>query len=233
MSQTAINAIAIFVFLMTFSSLAGSLLHISPVVPAVAAIGVLGFGTLDTLNWRGQGMTLLLDWFARVSPQYRTRVLHHEAGHFLVAHLQQIPITGYALSAWGAFQQGQVAKGGVALDWDAISSDLQRFSANPTTTEARSFLDHYAIFWMAGIAAEQIMDHEATGGAEDRQRLRLALQQFHYPSSELDAKERWALLQARTLIQEHQTAYEALVKAMQEQATVTECYQAIAPLSKH
>jgi hypothetical protein len=228
MSQTAINAIAIFVFLMTFSSLAGPLLHISPVVPAVVAIGVLGFGTLDTLNWRGQGMTLILDWFAQFSSDHRTRVLHHEAGHFLVAHLQQIPITGYALNAWDAFhQQGQVAKGGVEFDWAAIAVDLQTYSENPTTAEARSFLDRYAILWMAGIAAEQIKHGEAVGGAEDRQRLRLALTQLSYPMAEIETKERWALLQARTLIQVHLSAYDRLVEAMQRKASLDECYQMI------
>jgi hypothetical protein len=200
------------------------MLHLSPVFPAIAAAGMLGFATIDTLSWQGQGVTLLLDWLAGFSPEHRARILRHEAGHFLVAYLLQIPVTGYALNAWEALKQGQVAQGGVSFDWPAIAAELQR-SALSTSAAETSGLDRYCTLWMAGIAAEQFIYGEATGGAEDREKLRLIMSR--HPINERALKERWATLRARTLIENHQSAYEALIRAMEERAAIATCYETI------
>jgi len=93
MSQLSINLIAISVFLMTFSVLLGPLINLSPTIPAVATLTVLGLATVDSFSWQGQGGNLLLDWIARMtSAEHRDRIVKHEAGHFLVAHLLGIPI---------------------------------------------------------------------------------------------------------------------------------------------
>ncbi|MBD1941800.1 ATP-dependent Zn protease, partial [Coleofasciculus sp. FACHB-712] len=46
MQQTALNLIAIGVFAMTLSSLLGPMLNISPTIPAIATISILGLATL-------------------------------------------------------------------------------------------------------------------------------------------------------------------------------------------
>jgi len=47
------------------------------------------------------------------------------------------------------------------------------------------------------------------------------------PASESPIKERWATQQAHTILQEHWTSYEALVAAMEQRASVAECYRVI------
>ena len=101
MQQTALNLIAVTIFSFTFLALVGPLLNISPTIPAVITLGLLGAATIDTLTWEGKGMTLLLALFA--SEEERERILHHEAGHFLVAYLLGIPVASYTLSAVGGF----------------------------------------------------------------------------------------------------------------------------------
>lgn len=215
MQQTALNTVAIGVFVITAASLAGPLLHVSPAIPAAATLGVLGLATLDTLTWDGRGIVLFLDIFAAKAE--RQRVLHHEAGHFLAACLLGIPISGYSLSAWEAFKQGQPGLGGVQFDNQSLSDgrlDIQ---------EIPLILSRFSTVWLAGIAAETAIYGKALGGESDRRQLREALQLAGLSDSLHPQQERWALLQAKNLIAQHQESYDLLVEAMAQRESVAEC----------
>ncbi len=222
MNQLSLNLVAIGIFTITMTSLLGPLINVSPLVPAIATAGILGLATLDTLSWQGQGSTLLLDWLAGFSAAHRDRVIRHEAGHFLVAHQLGIPATGYTLNAWDALKQGYPGQGGVRFDAQELDAAVQQ------GTLPGQLLDRYCTIWMAGIAAETLIYGNVEGGADDRQKLRGLLAQLGLPPTELEQKERWSLLRAKTLLQDHPAAYEALMTAMTEGAPVSECRQAIA-----
>jgi len=217
MSQTALNLIAIAVFILTLSSLLGPLFNLSPTVPAIATFGILGLATLDSFSWKGQGGILLLDWLASFSPQHRERVVRHEAGHFLLASLLKIPVTGYTLNAWEALKQGQSAQGGVSFDDQELASELEQ------GTLSSQLLERYCTIWMGGFAAETLVYGSALGGADDRQKLRAVLTPLGFSASVQEQRERWAALQAKTLLQNNWSAYEALVIAMKQRASVGEC----------
>jgi hypothetical protein len=219
MQQTALNLVAIGVFVMTLSSLLGPMLNVSPFIPAVATISVLGLATLDNFSWKGKGTTLLLDLFA--SSEHRQRVINHEAGHFLVAYFLGIPITGYTLSAWEAFKQGQPGLGGVVVDTTLIEKKTD-------VREAPLIVERFCTVWMAGIAAETLVYGDAQGGEEDRQNVREILQFAGLQESSYAQKERWASIQAKTLLEKHQEAYKALVLAMEKRQSVEDCCRAIA-----
>jgi hypothetical protein len=219
-SETTLNLIAVTIFTLVMTSLLGPLLHISPVVPAIAAFGILGIATLDTLSLQGKAGTLLVDWFNRFSPGHRDRVIRHEAGHFLVAQLLEISVTGYTLSAWEAFRQGQPGLGGVSFELPDDAS-LNRGILSP------QLIDRYFTVWVAGAAAETLVYGDAQGGADDRQKLQILWAQLKRSDAEGALKERWAILQAKTLLQEHWAAYEALVAAMEQRASVETCRQLI------
>jgi hypothetical protein len=217
----SLNLIAISVFLMTLSVLLGPLIHLSPVVPAIATASVLGLATLDTFSWQGQGSTLLLDWLASFSPEHRARVLRHEAGHFLVAHQLGIPITGYALNAWEALRQGYPGNGGVRFGDPELESELQQGRLSVQR------LDRYCAVWMAGIAAEDLAYGNVEGGRGDRQQLLTILFQLGLSANQCQQKERLALLQAKTILQENQSAFESLLPLMEERAPVEDCIRAL------
>lgn len=221
MNQIGFNLVAIGIFSVTFFSLLGPWLHISPAVPAVTTFAALGLLTLDTLTWQGKGRTLVLDWFAQQDDNHRQRVLHHEAGHFLVAYLLGIPVTGYTLTAWDALQQRQAGQGGVSFDCQDLDAELQQ-----GTLSAR-LVDRYCTVWMAGVAAETLVYGGAEGGADDRQKFQALWQQLQRPFVECQQKQRWSALQAQELLQDHQPAYDALVKAMGQKSEVSVCLQAI------
>lgn len=222
MSNTTLNLVAIAIFSLVMLSLVGPLVQISPTVPAIAAFGMLSVATVDTLQFQGRGGTLLLDWVANFSPEHRQRVIRHEAGHFLLAHLLEIPVTGYTLTAWDALRQGQPGLGGVSFDIQDLETQL---AENALSVQ---LVDRYCTVWMAGIAAEQRIYGTAEGGADDRQKIRLLWSQLRRPNAEADQKQRWAALQATTLLEKHQPAYDALVTALEQRASIEECQQAIA-----
>ena len=216
-SPVTLNLVAIAIFTVTMTSLLGGLIGIPPAVPALITAGLLGTATVDSFALEGRGGTLLVDWFAQFSDDHRQRIVHHEAGHFLVAHLLNIPITGYTLSAWEAFRSGQPGRGGVSFDTQELDAQLKQGQL------AAQQVETYCTIWMAGIAAEQMTYGNAEGGSDDRQKLRLLWQQFQRPQAECEVKARWSLLKAKTLLETHKDTYEHLVQAMTKRRSVEEC----------
>ncbi len=218
MQQTALNLIAIGVFSITFLSLLSPILNISPLIPAGITLGIMGFATVDTLGLGNRGITLILDSFS--SPEERKRILHHEAGHFLVAYFLSIPVTGYTLTAWEAFRQGQPGRGGVVFDRDGLSEKI-------LAQQAPLIVERFSTVLMGGIAAENLIYGKSQGGEEDRLQLRSVLMSVGQNPQVHQQKERWALLQATNIIKQNRESYEALVKAMEAKASVDDCYKAI------
>jgi hypothetical protein len=163
---------------------------------------------------------LLVDSVARLSAAHRDRVLHHEAGHFLVAHLYDIPIAAYSLSAWEALQQGQPGFGGVQF-----APDLKPVATDPLAQ--KQTIDRYCITLMAGIAAEKRTYQNVEGGGDDRQQLTEMLAALGQSGEAIRSKLQWAQLQARNLLEQNAAAYDALVDAMRDRAPVQECITAV------
>ncbi|MEL4893950.1 hypothetical protein [Crocosphaera sp. Alani8] len=219
MEQTSLNLVAVAVFAMTLSALLSPVFNISPFIPAGATFAILGLATIDSFSWEGKGLTLFLDLFT--SSDERQRIIHHEAGHFLAAYCLGIPVTGYTLTAWETFMQGEKAGiGGVQFDFTLLS-DKEKISKNPLVFE-RTFT-----VLMAGIAAEKIVYNTVEGGQEDKQNLRELIRVLGLRADLYQQKENWALLQAKNLLIRHQNAYEELVKLMEKRASVAECQQLI------
>jgi hypothetical protein len=208
--QISFNLVAICVFGMTISSLVTPLLNISSTVPILMIFAIVVGTTIDGFFLKSTAATLILDAIAATNPAYRQRIIEHEAGHFLVAHLLDIPITGYTLSAWDSFRQGQSAQGGVIF-------------APPPSDISSKLLQKYCTVWMAGIAAEKSIYSESQGGSEDRQKLRGVLFLAGKQQQEIVQQENLATLQAKALIKDHWDAYQALVIAMSNRTTVADC----------
>lgn len=221
MSQTSLNLVAIAIFTLTLSTLLSPILDISPFFPATATFGLLGLATVDRFAWGGQGGNLFVDYFAQWSEEHRQRVLHHEAGHFLVAYLLGIPVTGYALTAWEARQQGSQAAGGVRFDDQQIQAQIEE------GVVSSDMVERYCQVWMAGGAAEQLAFGDVEGGIDDVAKVRGLLNELKYSPQMLEQKERWAAFQARQILERNREAYEALKSAMAERKNVEGCVAAI------
>ncbi|MEM1425179.1 MAG: ATP-dependent Zn protease [Cyanobacteria bacterium P01_H01_bin.130] len=221
MSTTTLNLLAIAVFLMTASALLGPIINVSPTVPSAFIVAIAALTGLDRLFFEGQGGTLIVDWFANRSPDHRDRVLHHEAGHFLVAHGLGIPVTGYALSAWEAVKQGQKGAGGVRFDDEVLMAELEQGQLSSQR------LRNYSTVWMAGIAAETLVFGDAKGGADDQTKLRSLLVQLDKDNPrgapKFETQAGISRLRAKTMIEERRSVYDQLVAAMGEGQPVEAC----------
>jgi hypothetical protein len=212
--QISLNLVAICIFGMTISSLVAPLINVSSTIPIAIVAAIIAGTTIDNFFLKSTIATLVIDAIAGTKDAYRQRIVQHEAGHFLVAYLLDIPITGYTLSAWESFRQGRSAQGGVMF-------------APPQADISSRLLEQYCTVWMAGIAAEKLVYDRAEGGGEDRQKLRGVLFIAGKQQQEIVRQENAATLQAKTLIQTHWDAYQALVIAMGDRNSVAECCQQI------
>lgn len=210
MSEITLNLIAISVFSVTMLILLGPLLAISPEGLATVTATLLGLIALDQLGWQGRAGRLLVDFLSQRSPEYCDRIVRHEAGHFLTAYMLGIPIDAYTLTAWEALRSGFDGSGGVIFKTDGIDRAVENGKIS------QQEIDRYCTVWMAGIAAEEITYGMAQGGRDDRLKLNLLWQQINRPLAEVPLKQRWSMLQAKTLIEKESDAYGALIDAMAE-----------------
>ena len=214
LQQVSINLVAIGTFAMTMSVLVGPLVGLPPTIPAATVLGFLALFTADTLAWKSRLTLLGLDTFA--GKAYRDRVLRHEAGHFLVAHLFDLPVEDYTLSAWEALRRGYPGVGGTVFDVSPLAE-----------TQKDIAMERLSAVWMAGIAAETMIYGNAEGGNDDRASLKEALKIFGYTGAQATQKERLGQLKAKALLEENRAAYDALVEAMGDRASVAACLAAI------
>ncbi|WP_404783453.1 ATP-dependent Zn protease [Altericista sp. CCNU0014] len=216
MNQLTLNAIALSVFGMTLSVLLGPFLHISPALSAGVILVGLSAVTVDGFQFQSLGLTLLLDTLARLSPQYRQRVLHHEAGHFLAASLLNLPIQSYSLSVWAAFRQGNARQGGVVLEQPSDIAPSDWLKAN---------IHNLSTVWVAGGVAEDLKYGSVRGNEDDLRQLRETLA---YLGLNIKLYEQQATRRARQLLTENWDAYELLVSQMELRQPAAECYEAVA-----
>jgi hypothetical protein len=209
--QITLNSIALCVFGMTLSSLLLPLVNISSTLPLAVMFAIVAIATIDSFFLRSQVATLFVDSIAGMSPTYRQRIIHHEAGHFLVAYLLNIPITDYTITAWDAWKKGQSAQGGVM------------FAPLAQNSLPAELLQRYCTVWMAGIAAEKLVYDRAEGGSEDRQKIRSVMAMVGKNHQDAIQQQNIAQIRAKSLIENHWEAYEALVKVMAQRTPVEDC----------
>jgi len=171
-----------------------------------------------------------------IMPEYRRKILRHEAGHFLCAYLLGCPVEGCVLSAWAALadarfggKQTTVSAGTSFFDPD-LSDGI-----NGRKPLSRSSLDRFSIIVMGGIAAEAINFGNADGGAGDEMALVSFLTNLNpkggdsirWNTQSIKNQARWGILQAVLLLKEYRVCYEALVDALERGGELGRCVYAI------
>ncbi len=219
MNVTATDLLAIAIFTITMMSLVGTMVGLSPIVPAAIAIVLISAWGIDIGFWQGKFGAYAQAWLRARDSKYRERVSYHEAGHFLAAHVLGFKVINYAIAGIVGQSLGEVLasesfsgiEGGVEIEVDNSANSV-------------NLLDRYCTVYMAGIAAEQLMcEGETEGGLDDIQRLRQAIANLPNPI----VQERWALLNAKNLLSDRRSVLVALAEQMQNGASIEVCCQTI------
>jgi hypothetical protein len=152
-------------------------------------------------------------------PEYGEKLARHEAGHFLVAYLCGLPLTGYFL-AGNSQAAGQA--GTIFLDTE-LYAQLSRGELRQST------LARYSTILMSGIAAEAICFGSAEGGYADEQALVEMLSSLRPPwqPQRIDSLARWSALNAVEMIRAYKPEHDALAARMAAGAPLGECLRVL------
>lgn len=210
----------------------------------VLALATLLLAVMDRLLVNGAVFESLLKAF---SPGIQSKIVRHEAGHFLAAYLLGCPVEGCVLSAWAALQDrrfGGRQRAAVSAGTSFFDPELSQ-QINRQGKVTRRSIDRYSIIVMAGIAAEADGYGRADGGAGDEMALVAFLSQLNYRggasgdrgtsttslppwnSETIRNQARWGALQAVLMLREYKPAYEALVDALERGGKLADCIYAI------
>lgn len=174
------------------------------------SIAVLGVGSVAPSL-----LQIPINLFSGLFPDYRDRVLRHEAAHFLVGYLLGVPIVGYSLDLGKEHT-------------DFLEARLERkIVGAQRLSEAE--VDALAVVAMAGIAAEAMTFEEVVGQNADLLSLQKAMNRAAVPMAPNAQQNvtRWAVWQAAVLLRGNAAAYDALREAMARGAPVADCIAAI------
>lgn len=197
----------------------GTELGIDPLftlIPATFAIF-----SIDQLFYKGAGFESI---YQTLFPEYKQKVVSHEAGHFLLSYLLGVPIRGCVTSAMEARKYPDIRGQAGTIFYDyKLADELAKQKVT------RSSLDRVSVIIMAGIAAEALKYDKAEGGAIDEASLIQFLSSIQPPWNiiKIQGQARWAALQAILLIKEHQESYNALVDALNNNLPLGDCIMAI------
>lgn len=176
---------------------------------------------IDQLFYKGAVFETV---YRALFPEYGSKIIAHEAGHFLVAYLLGVPVRGCVTNAWDARKNPDINGQAGTIFFDAkLAEEMDKQQVT------RSSLDRLSVVIMAGIAAEAMKYGKAEGGALDEQSLIGFLNSIQPPWNilRIQGQARWAVMQAILLIKEHINSYNALVKALEEKKSVGDCVFAI------
>ena len=139
----------------------GSSIGIAPVFTLIPATFFL-FGS-DQVFFKG---AFFETFYRTLFPEYKKKVICHEAGHFLIAYLLGIPIRACITSAWDVRKYPEIRGPAGTIFYDnRIADELKNKQV------ARSSLDRLSVAFMGGIAAEAVIFNMCEGGHADVQSL--------------------------------------------------------------
>jgi hypothetical protein len=199
--------------------LAADSIGVNPLLTVVPATLFFVFG--DQVLLKGAVSESIYQFF---NPEYRRKVICHEAGHFLLAYLSGVPIQGCVTNAWDARKYPEIRGPAGTIYYDG-----KLVSEMSSSRVTRSSLDRLSVITMAGIAAEALKYSKAEGGVADERALIQLLTSISPPWNilRIQSQARWSALQAILVIREHQASFDALVKALEEKKGIGDAIEAI------
>eukprot|EP00199_Chlamydomonas_sp_CCMP681_P002494 CAMPEP_0119108616 /NCGR_PEP_ID=MMETSP1180-20130426/15466_1 /TAXON_ID=3052 ORGANISM="Chlamydomonas cf sp, Strain CCMP681" /NCGR_SAMPLE_ID=MMETSP1180 /ASSEMBLY_ACC=CAM_ASM_000741 /LENGTH=335 /DNA_ID=CAMNT_0007094249 /DNA_START=45 /DNA_END=1052 /DNA_ORIENTATION=+ len=177
-------------------------------------IGGISFAVLAIGSTVPGVLQFAIDKFSLVFPDYKDRVVRHEAAHFLIGYLTACPVTSYSLLLGEERVEFAEARIGKRLIEKTLEDEE---------------IDSLAAVAVAGIAAEGQQYEEVMGQTADLLDLQRILMRSRVKLSALQQQNvtRWAVFTAGALLRTHKREHEAVMEAMARGASTMECVEAI------
>lgn len=174
------------------------------IVLVVLAVGSTAPGLLQ----------VFIDKFSQVFPDYRERVVAHEAAHLLIGYLMGVPVTSYNLGIGQEHVEFAEAK----IQARIITRDL-----------SDAEIDALAVVAVAGIAAEGLKYEEVMGQTADLFDLQRILLRSSSKLSNVQQQNitRWAVWRAAALLKKYSAEHQAVQEALVRGDSVDEIVKAI------
>jgi hypothetical protein len=119
----------------------GSSLGIDPLYTLIP--GTFAIFSIDQIFYRGAAFESV---YQRLFPEYKKKIIFHEAGHFLLAYLLGIPVRGCVTNAWDAQKYPDIKGQAGTIFYDPrLAEELN------TQKITRTSLDRMSVVIMAGI----------------------------------------------------------------------------------
>lgn len=177
-------------------------------------VGGITLGVLAIGSTAPGLLQVFIDKFSQVFPDYRERVVRHEAAHLLMGYLMGVPITNYDLGIGKEHTEFAEVK-------------MQKRLIERKMEDAE--IDQLSCVAVAGIAAEGQVYEEIMGQTADLFDLqRILLRSVNRLSDQQQQNlTRWAVYNAASLLRTYKKEHEAVIEAMNRGASVVECVEAI------
>ncbi|KAM0950667.1 putative peptidase M41 [Dioscorea sansibarensis] len=188
------------------------------------SLGLLFLWSLDLVSFNGGMGNLLLDTIAHtVSEKYHSRVIQHEAGHFLVAYLLGVLPRGYTLSSLEALRK----EGSLNVQAGTSFVDLEFLEEVATGKVSAKMVNRFSCIALAGVATEYLLFGYAEGGLADIDKLDKLLKSLGFTQKKADSQVRWAVLNTILILRRHELARSKLAEAMSSGKSVGFCIDII------
>ncbi|KAK1277166.1 hypothetical protein QJS04_geneDACA017804 [Acorus gramineus] len=188
------------------------------------SLGLLFLWSLDLVSFNGGVSNLLLDTIGHTSSQkYHDRVIHHEAGHFLIAFLLGVLPKDYTLTSLEALRK----TGSLNVQAGTSFVDFEFLEEVSMKKRILQMLDKFSCIALAGVATEYLLYGYAEGGLADINQLDNLLKRLGFTQKKADSQVRWAVLNTILILRRHRGVISKLVKAMAEGRSVGLCISTI------
>eukprot|EP00775_Hariotina_reticulata_P006078 gene6078-6317_t len=159
-------------------------------------------------------LAVFIDKFSQLWPDYRERVVAHEAAHLLLGYLMGVPVTSYSLGIGQEHVEFAEAK----IQARIITRDL---------TDAE--IDALAVVSVAGIAAEGLKYEDVLGQTADLSDLQRILLRSKTKMSANQQQNitRWAVWRAAMLLKQYKAEHEAVQAALAQGSSIDKVVQVI------
>ena len=176
-------------------------------------VGGITLGVLAVGSTAPGLLQLAIDSFSLVFPDYKERVVRHEAAHFLAGYLLGFPVISYSILLGTEHTEFGLKLGKRLIERTLEDQDVDRLS----------------IAAVAGIASEGQNYEEVMGQTADLMDLQRILVRSKVKLSDRDQQNmtRWSVFQAGSLLRSYKKEHQALIEAMSTSKTVPECIAAI------